>query len=187
MLLMRWCLWCADAAYDADALMLLMGWCCWFCWWTKTADAANTADELIRLMLMMLRWWLWQFLTAVNLWTRPKCPWRSICIKNFTFSIHYNRSLNLLPRWEEEEEEWEAVAVKIKQLHCVGWWQKTKSPPHISETVKVSKALKKDPPRAPKMTEMTLKKILALTHIDNPFFAKNGIQFGIFWPRLVHF
>ena len=64
-------------------------------------------------------------------------------------------------------------------------------PPQIPETPrkfrKPSKALKKDPPRAQKTTEMTLKKILALTYIDNPFFAKNGIQFGIFWPRLVHF
>ena len=31
------------------------------------------------------------------------------------------------------------------------------------------------------------KKILALTHIDNPFFAKNGVQFGIFWPQQVPF
>ena len=45
---------------------------------------------------------------------------------------------------------------------------------------KLSKALKKDPPRARKVTKMTLKKILALKHIDNPFFAKNWIQFGIF-------
>ena len=74
MLLMWWCCCCADAAYDADALMLLMCWCCWFCWWTNTAyapytadvlmllmcwccgcaDAANTADELIQLMLLIL-------------------------------------------------------------------------------------------------------------------------------------
>ena len=49
-LLMRWCCWCADAA---DALMLLMLWCCW------CADAADAADALILLTL-----WCCQFLTV---------------------------------------------------------------------------------------------------------------------------
>ena len=54
MLLICWCCWCADAAYDADLLMLLMRWCCKYCCWTNTADAADNADKLIRLMLLIL-------------------------------------------------------------------------------------------------------------------------------------
>ena len=60
MLLMCWCAHTADAAYAADMLMLLIRWCCWYtdalmrwcCW------CANAADALMLLMLLM-RWCCW--------------------------------------------------------------------------------------------------------------------------------
>ena len=59
------------------------------------------------------------------------------------------------------------------------------NPPQIPETVE---GPEKRPSQGPKNDRNDPEeKILALTHIDNPFFAKNGIQFGIFWPRQVLF
>ena len=58
------------------------------------------------------------------------------------------------------------------------------NPPHICKAppkkfAKLSKALKKDLPRAPKMTEMTLKKILALVIRTETYFAKKLVQSGM--------
>ena len=59
------------------------------------------------------------------------------------------------------------------------------NPPQIPETVK---GPEKRPSQGPKNDRNDPEeKILALTHIDNPFLQKNGIQFGIFWPRQVLF
>ena len=73
MLLMRWCCWCADAAYFVDALMrwcadTLMRWCCWW---------ANTADVLMLLMLMM-RWCCWwaDAAVAMMLWCSAMVQFR---------------------------------------------------------------------------------------------------------------
>ena len=55
MLLMCRCFCCADAAFDADALMLLTRWFCKYCWWTDTADASYTAD----LLMLLMCWCCW--------------------------------------------------------------------------------------------------------------------------------
>ena len=89
--------------------------------------------------------------------------------------------------WQEEEER-----LRLHSLRCFGKSRKQmnpppflRNPPLFWETVR---GPEKRPSQGPKNDQNDPgKKILALTHIDNPFFAKNGIQFGIFWPRQVHF
>ena len=89
--------------------------------------------------------------------------------------------------WQEEEER-----LRLHSLRCFGKSRKQmnpppflRNPPLFWETVR---GPEKRPSQGPKNDQNDPdEKILALTHIDNPFFAKNGIQFGIFWPRQVLF
>ena len=59
--------------------------------------------------------------------------------------------------WQEEEER-----LRLHSLRCFGKSRKQMNPPPFLRTPplfeKPSEALKKDPPRAPKMTKMTLAK-----------------------------
>ena len=82
--------------------------------------------------------------------------------------------------WQEEEQR-----LPLYSLRCFGKSRKQMNPPPLSEKPlpflrNRPRPWKKTLPGPQKWPKWTWKKIIALTHIDNPFFAKNWIQFGIF-------